>query len=360
MCFTEKLLKKVQEDHFICKVASQSNYLQRQTKFCLEHEKHPTYVETRWISLGNVLRWLEEKRAIVIDFLARKNTPWRPGNQFWVLLHILKEFLDPVELAFTKLQGRTTTLADQETEFKQLQDELADSILAIKMNFNTQTQGNEDDVQAGDWEVTRPNAVDLICNLNLWVRQAFETLNDYEADAVLTDVLELYIGCLKGIDEIFVQRNSNNKAAEESIPPFMPKELLALSPKDFNDIVHSQSERLRHFMTDQDIDKVQSDFRAFTTMKHRNKQGLEIMLAKQEKGLGFNEVWKTVRSSYPYLHVFIGGFATTFPNTATVEGDFSIISMEKNDSRYHLTNLSLQGIIQCKQFNKLRCLGVLD
>ena len=105
----------------------------------------PEYVEIRWISLRNVLRWLEAKNS-------------------------LKEFLDPVELGFTKLQGRTTTLTDQETEFKQLQEELADIIVAIKMNFSTQTQGNEDDVQAEDWKIMRPNAVDLLCNLSLWVR----------------------------------------------------------------------------------------------------------------------------------------------------------------------------------------------
>ena len=63
----------------------------------------------------------------------------------------------------------------------------------------------------------------------------------------------------------------------------MPKELQALSPKDLNDMVHSHSERLKHFMTDQYILKVQSDFRAFTKMKHGNEQGLGIVLAKKQK-----------------------------------------------------------------------------
>jgi hypothetical protein len=45
-----------------------------------------------------------------------------------------------------------------------------------------------------------------------------------------------------------------------------------------------------------------------------------------------------------------------FPDTATVESHFSILGWEKDENRKSLTNLSLEGIIQCKQFELLSSL----
>lgn len=50
---------------------------------------------------------------------------------------------------------------------------------------------------------------------------------------------------------------------------------------------------------------------------------------------------------------FLGGLASVFPGTSTVESDFSVIGNEKNEYRTSLTDFSLEGILQCKQFKKL-------
>ena len=43
-----------------------------------------------------------------------------------------------------------------------------------------------------------------------------------------------------------------------------------------------------------------------------------------------------------------------FVNTATVESDFSILGWEKDEYRLSLTDLALEGIIQCKQYELLK------
>lgn len=58
------------------------------------------------------------------------------------------------------------------------------------------------------------------------------------------------------------------------------------------------------------------------------------------------------------LRDFCGGIATIFPNTASVESDFSILGWEKDEYRMSLTDLSLEGIMQCKQFDLLTRLNV--
>jgi len=46
-----------------------------------------------------------------------------------------------------------------------------------------------------------------------------------------------------------------------------------------------------------------------------------------------------------------------FANTASVESDFSILGWEKDAYRLSITDLSLEGVIQCKQYEMLSCLG---
>ena len=45
-----------------------------------------------------------------------------------------------------------------------------------------------------------------------------------------------------------------------------------------------------------------------------------------------------------------GGFASVFPGTSTVESDFSVIGWEKNEYQAALTDFSLEGNLQCKQY----------
>ena len=57
--------------------------------------------------------------------------------------------------------------------------------------------------------------------------------------------------------------------------------------------------------------------------------------------------------NFTILPDFCGGIASVFPNTATVESDFSILGWEADEYRRSLTDLSLEGIMQCKQFEIL-------
>jgi hypothetical protein len=49
------------------------------------------------------------------------------------------------------------------------------------------------------------------------------------------------------------------------------------------------------------------------------------------------------------LHAFLGGLATMFANTTSVESDFSILKWEMDGNQTSLMPLSLEGIFQVKQ-----------
>ena len=55
---------------------------------------------------------------------------------------------------------------------------------------------------------------------------------------------------------------------------------------------------------------------------------------------------------------FTGGLAAPFPNTATVKSDLSVLKWEKNTARTDLEDLSLEGILQCEDHEKLKALSI--
>ena len=57
--------------------------------------------------------------------------------------------------------------------------------------------------------------------------------------------------------------------------------------------------------------------------------------------------------NFDRLRDFCGGLASIFPNTASVESDFSILGWEMNSHRTSLMDISLEGIMQCGQWEIL-------
>ena len=72
---------------------------------------------------------------------------------------------------------------------------------------------------------------------------------------------------------------------------------------------------------------------------------------------GFDEGWALCQGRFSRLKLFAGGLASMFPNTATVESDFSVIGVEKNVYRTSLTDFSLEGILHSKQLEALRSMA---
>ena len=63
----------------------------------------------------------------------------------------------------------------------------------------------------------------------------------------------------------------------------------------------------------------------------------------------FDTAWAIVEGRFDILRDFCGGIATVFANTASLESDFSILGWEKDKFRLSITDLSLEGVMHCKQ-----------
>lgn len=73
------------------------------------------------------------------------------------------------------------------------------------------------------------------------------------------------------------------------------------------------------------------------------------------KGGGlFTMAWAPFCKRFKTLMAFCGGLATVLSGTATIERDYSKINFEMNDYCSNLTDLSLEDILQSKQFGILK------
>jgi hypothetical protein len=70
------------------------------------------------------------------------------------------------------------------------------------------------------------------------------------------------------------------------------------------------------------------------------------------------DAWIGLQNTYPLLERFVGGLATIFPGTSTVESDFSVVKYEKNKNRMSLTDASLEGILHAKHYRRMHSLKV--
>ena len=68
----------------------------------------------------------------------------------------------------------------------------------------------------------------------------------------------------------------------------------------------------------------------------------------------FDAGWAHLDARFPALQAFCGGLASIFPNTSTVESDFSVIGWENDEYRQSLTDFSLESILHAKQFDHIR------
>ena len=165
--------------------------------------------------------------------------------------------------------------------------------------------------------------------------------------------MKLYTCAVYDIDSVTVERDCNN-SPDIDVPSCLVKDLMEKTPFEFNQIVRCQRDRLLHFYTESEVEKVEVQFRSFKKFVIRNPLPVEKLEEIQKGKKAFQRSWDLVGKRFDMLQAFVAGFAGVFPNTSTVEADFSLIAFEKSPYRNALTDFSLEGILQTKQFEHLQ------
>ena len=187
---------------------------------------------------------------------------------------------------------------------------------------------------------------------------SLETIQLERSAAITRSVANLFAGLYTGVMEVVATRDSNNRSSMDALPPVLPHNLVTIRTNELCEIIRPHRARLEKAgWTAAQIDQIEEDHRELRRAVSSESQFKASLLECSDSRTSFMEGWALCRNRFDKLQLFAGGLASMFPNTATVESDFSVIGAEKNVYRESLTDFSLEGILHAKQFESLRSLS---
>ena len=121
----QKVFKKLCNDSFINTLLGITGRLRRQQNLILEMKaKCPRFIDTRWLSMEKFLVWFVKKRPRLIEYFDEKKPSCMPNPAFWIMVHVMRGFVERVNFCLVKIQGLSTLLNEQQARMKVLVNEL--------------------------------------------------------------------------------------------------------------------------------------------------------------------------------------------------------------------------------------------
>jgi hypothetical protein len=188
------------------------------------------------------------------------------------------------------------------------------------------------------------------------LRNSSDANKKQEIDRIISTVANFSLEIVVGVSKIVVERNSSNNT-NDALPPVRPIDLWSMDARLFTASLQQQRQRLRQRFNEEEIERIDEQFRNLK-IAVREESGLARILEKEQARSNlstFENSWSPlIGLEFDDLRNYCGGIASVMPGTASVESDFSIINWTKDPSSQRLTDFSLEAILHCKQFGRLR------
>src|SRR5436309_6244109 len=334
-----------------------THYLRRQYNFIAEIQSICPKTTTRWTAMGNTCKWLLEKRIALFEYFAKDDPTQAPPSRWWVVVGAVCALSEQVNIVVVKLQGKDLLLSQQKVELKQLA-----ALILVQIEVDgplSPEQIAEMDKSThftySQWSVSHEKIILFLYDQGTFIQETYNQLSLQLQIEVIHAVAMFILYLIDGILNIQAERNSANKPAD-NLPPVLPHQLVKIYGRDFTKIVSDHRNHLKQFWTEELIDKLERQHRELR-FAYQHDSILQSALNNCDDSTSFETSWSIVKErDFDVLRDFCDGIATMFANTASVESDFSILGWEKDEYRKSLTDLSLEGIMQCKQFQLLSSL----
>jgi hypothetical protein len=212
----------------------------------------------------------------------------------------------------------------------------------------------QDIVVIGERQVSYADLRGFIQDQGIFASQILDALEPEECTEVLDVIGEILLSIVNGLSSVQALCNKVNDASTDGMPPCLPHELLALKPRDVVQLVLKFQDRLSVSLTQNSIDLIMDQQKKLLNAVSKEPRS-KTALAHHSEQTDFSDAWKnpSIKDRFLELMEFCGGLASPFPNTATVESDFSFLKWEKDLHRSNIINFSLEGILHCCQICSL-------
>jgi arsenate reductase-like glutaredoxin family protein len=309
-------------------------------------------------SMAKVCQWFKEKRVDVHEYLQQKQPNCTPNAKWWVQLMAVAAFSNKTSTTFKLLQGHSVTVAAQHAHIDSLQTSLMQTVNCV----GPLSVGETSSLCSVEWyleeqgrfAVKLSNLRAFINNLGTFAQSKLGQVSQNDVNVLVKEVARLYTMSIAGINTIRAEKDENNGAADSNsmLPPVLAHQVAVLPHAEFCAIVSTHTERLLSIFSRRDVDALEQEHKAFVdAITH--KEPLRNVLNDHDATVPFSDSWKCLGDRFKLLVSFCGGIATIFPGPSQVESDFSIIKFEKDEFRSSIMDLSLEGVLHCKQFNMI-------
>ena len=337
-------------------------YLRRQQNLTSDlGSKCPKLISTRWSGMLRCTTWFDKHRIKLLAHFESKTPACTPPPSWWVVLAFVKRVSQRADIAFKSLQGRSLLLCNQRQIITNLVRDLGDTLGFILPLTESQRAAMEDDDRAvvssdGTCGVFLDAISDFIDDSSSFVARTRQNLPADECHDILVHLARSSTTLVHGINAVVSLRDTSNLAAIEEAPPVLPQQLAGMAPRVFTStVLQKHRAQLEKHMTQQDVDAIEEEHLQLRESYQRGD--VKDLLESFDDSTPFQVAWHSLTGRFPRLYNFVGGLATIFPTTATVESDFSVFKWEKDEYRQNLLDVSLEGVMHSKQYEKLKKLA---
>lgn len=367
----KKAFNELLDDKFLTMLTGVTGHLRRQQNLIQEMKSTcPTYVTTRWISMGKVLKWLKDNRIRLLQHFATKKPACTPSKEWWIVVEVVQSLVERIERTFLAMQGMKTLVCEQRQFLQKLEHDIKSrcNIKGPMTNEERDTFSNaiENDTSHGfllqNYSVKKREMADSIDEVGGFAQMSMDKLrlssNDEEKaahDNIVSTVATFSLCIVIGISKVCAERDDRNSSADE-LPPVLPLDLCSVHSRDFMACLQQQRIRLKQKFSDEEVEQIDRQFRQLR-LAFTEQRGFSDMLQNAQGGTtvqSFEQCWGPLGKDFEYLKWYCGGIASIMPGTSSVESDFSLINWTKDPSSQSLTDFSLEAILHCKQYRQLR------
>lgn len=349
----------VLDKEFLTLTTQYIGHLRQQQTLIAEMQSTCPKLTNRWIVMGDVCNWLLQHRVRLLQF-ARENSKVptvvanTPPHYWWTVVAAIGAITSVVNITVTTLQSKDLLVSQQLEELGKLAVNIYSGV-GVKGPYSIEETALLHEpfwFIDGRWAVKVETLFEFLYDQGSFVQESLDKLDLKDQYAIVKSVGLFALRIINDILAIQAERTSENLPADD-LPPVLPHKLVRLKGREFNDIVVHHKSRLSSFWNDITIDIIEQQFKKLR-LAYSTESPLRTALNKCDEKTGFEDGWKIVEGrNLNILKDFCGCLATLFPNTASVESDFSQLAWEKGEYRMRITDLSLEGVLQSKQFGLL-------
>jgi hypothetical protein len=301
-------------------------HLRRQKKLIMDMNDEMCPKKTnRWAHLDNTLKFYISRRRKIVEHIDAHAHFESRSAKWWTIMLTVAPTINKINKTVVQLQNRSLIIIQQKIKIELLKDLL---ISMFKVKGIIEINDDETDIENkfyvdGNWCVEHQHIIEHIKDQGSFSQKCYAGLDENNQKDVVLQISQFALFIVAGCDHVKAEQDGNNNASELDASLVVPHELVKVVSRHFiSDVLNIYRPRLDRFWSEEEIDEIEVEWRDLIK-RYNNDQHIEQIINSYKHTMSFNEAWDKIGIPFNRLRQFCSGLATTFPNTTSVELDFS-------------------------------------